>query len=281
MNIKQSALLILALLVGGSSIFAQTEITEKKAKKIVIVKKTMDENGNETVEKKVLEGDDAKDFELEEIDLGEGGKKIIKIEKDNETKGEKKVEKKVRIMKFDSDKDELSPEIIAQLKKEGIDIEALLKSVEEGEGDKKMKWVTEDEEVIEIDGEDKMVFIDTGDKEIDIEKEIIIVDKDGKEQKTEMRVIRKDMSSANGNTLQIKSLNINLDDNTLTVNAKTTAEATSVRVIDTDGKMIYKEDLKKFDGSLDRIFNLEKAAAGPIFLVIKQGDKVFSERIIR
>jgi len=279
MNIKQSALLILALLLGGSNIFAQTDTTEKKAKKIVIVKKTMDENGNETVEKTVLEGDDAADFELEEIDLGEGHKKIIKIEKEEDVDDEKQIKKQVRIMKFDSDEDELSPEMIAKLKKEGIDIEVLLQEAKGGE--KKMKWVTEDAEVIEIDGEDKMVFIDSGDSEMDIEKEIIIVDKSGKEKKTEMRVIRKDMGSANGNTLQIKSLNINIDGNTLTVNAKTTAKTTSVRVIDTDGKTIYKEDLKKFDGNLDRIFNLEKAAAGPIFLIIKQGNKVFSERIIR
>jgi len=279
MNIKQSTLLILALVLGGSSIFAQTETVEKKAKKIVIVKKTMNEDGKETVEKTVLEGEDAADFELEEFDLGEGKKKIIRIEKEEDIDDEKQVEKQVRIMKFDSDEDELTPEIVEKLKKEGIDIETLLKEVENDK--KKMKWVTEDEEIIEINAEDKMVFIDKGDKEIDIEKEIIVIDTDGKEQKTQMRVIRKDMGSADGNTLKIKSLNINMDGNTLTVNAKTSAAATSLRVIDTDGKVIYKEDLKKFDGSLDRIFNLDKAAIGPVFLVIKQGDKVFSERIVR
>jgi hypothetical protein len=275
MNIKQSALLILALLLGGSSIFAQTEITEKKAKKVIIVKKTMDKNGNETLEKTVLEGDDAADFNLEIIDLSEGKKKIIRIEKDEDVEGEKQI----HIMEFDNNEDELTPEMIAQLKKEGIDIETLLQSVENG--DKKMKWVTEDEKVIKIDGDHEMVFIDSGDMKMEIEKEIIIINKDRKEQKTEMRIIRKDMGSASGNTLQIKSLNINIDNNTLTVNAKTTAEPTSIRIIDTDGKVIYKEDLKKFDGSLDRIFNLEEAATGPVFLVIKQGDKVFSERIVR
>ena len=279
MNIKQSTLLILALLLGGSSIFAQTETKEKAAKKVVIVKKTIDDNGNETVEKTVLEGEDAADFDLESIDLDEGKKKIIRIEKDEEVEGEEQVKKQVRIMRFDSDEDELTPEMIAKLKKEGIDIEKIMAEAK-GE-EKKMKWVTEDEEVIEIDGEDKMVFIDTGDDEMEIEKEIIIVDKDGKEKKTEMRVVRKKMGSASDNTLNIKSLNINVDGNTLTVNAKTTAAATSIRLMDTDGKMIYKEDLKKFDGSLDRVFNLEKAAVGPVFLVIKQGAKVFSERIVR
>lgn len=279
MNIKQFTLLILALLLGGSNIFAQTETKEKTAKKVVIVKKTMDDNGNETVEKTVLEGEDAADFDLESIDLGEGKKKIIRIEKDEEVEDEKQVKKQVRIMRFDSDEDELTPEMIAKLKKEGIDIEKIMA---EAKGDeKKMKWVTEDEEVIEINGEDKMVFIDAGDDEMEIEKEIIIVDKDGKEKKTEMHVVRKKMGSASGNTLDIKSLNINVDGNTLTVNAKTTAATTSVRLMDTEGKMIYKEDLKKFDGSLDRVFNLEKAAVGPVFLVIKQGDKVFSERIVR
>jgi len=276
MNIKQSIFLLLVLILGGNNIFAQTETTEKKAKKVVIVKKTLDENGNETVEKTVLEGDEAADFDLEEIDLGEGKKKIIKIEEDIE--GEKQVKKQVRVMKFDSDKDELSPEMIAKLKKEGIDIETLLKDAEDGET--KMKWVTEEEEVIEIDGKgDKVVFIDSSEEEI--EKEIIIINKDGKEQKTEMRVIRKDMGSPSGNTLDIKSLNINMDGNTLTVNAETQAATTSIRLIDTDGKIVYKEELKKFDGKLDRIFNLEKAAIGPVFLVIKQGDKVFSERIVR
>ena len=276
MNIKQSALLILALLLGGTSIFAQAE---KKTKKVVIVKKTMDENGKETIEKTVLEGEDAADFDFEEIDLGEGKKKIVKIEKEEDIAGEKSVKKQIRIMKFDSAEDKLTPEMIAEMKKEGIDIEKILQEIEGGE--KEMKWITEDEDLIEIDGEDKMVFIDSSDGEMEIEKEIIIIDADGKEKKTEMRVVRKKMSGASGNTLEIKSLNINLDGNTLTVNAKTTAGATFVRLIDTDGKMIYKEELKKFDGSLDRIFFLEKAAAGPVFLIIKQGDKIFSERIVR
>jgi hypothetical protein len=279
MNIKQSTLLIFALLLGGSNIFAQTETKEKTAKKVVIVKKTMDDNGNETVEKTILEGEEAANFDLESIDLGEGKKKIIRIEKDEEVEGEEQVKKQVRIMRFDSDEDELTPEMIAKLKKEGIDIEKIMAEAK-GE-EKKMKWVTEDEEVIEIDGEDKMVFINSGDDEVEIEKEIIIVDKDGKEKKTEMHLVRKKMGSASGNTLDIKSLNINVDGNTLTVNAKTTAATTSVRLMDTEGKMIHKEDLKKFDGSLDRVFNLEKAAVGPVFLVIKQGDKVFSERIVR
>ncbi len=274
MNIKQSVLFILALLLGGSSIFSQTE---EKAKKVVIVKKTVDENGKETVEKTILEGEDAADFDLEE--LGEGKKKIIRIESDGNIDDEKTVKKQVRIMKFDSDENELTPEMIATLKKEGIDIEKILQDVEGGE--KKMKWVTEDEDIIEINGDDKMVFIDSGDREMEIEKEIIVINKDGKEKKTEMRVIRKEMGLHSGNTLDIQSLNINVDGNTLTVNAKTTANTTSVKLIDTEGKMVYKEELKKFDGSLDRIFNLEKAAIGPVFLVIKQGDKIFSERIVR
>lgn len=257
MKIKNILLLVCAIFLCADSTFAQNEVSEKEAKKVVIIKKTIDADGNKTVEETVLEGAEAADFELEEA-----GKRIIKIEEEEEISGQK-TEKQVRIMKFDSDEGELTPEMIEKLKKEGIDIEEIMKTAE----DKK--------------GEDKIIFIDKGAQEMDIEKEIIIVDENGKKEKTKMRMKREMMDSVDGNTLAIKSININLDGNMLTINVSLPKAVTVVQLIDTDGKVIYKETVKKVAAQLDRVIDLEKAAQGPLFMIIKQGDKVFSERLVR
>ena len=266
MKIKILFALAFSMFLGQG--IAQTEKTEKK---VVIVKKTIDDNGNETVEKTILTGEDAANFDAQnEMDAE------MKTAEKEEKKTVKKSEKQIRIMKFENDGDgEITPEMRKKLAEEGIDIDKILN--EEG----KNVWITEDDEEIEIDGEHKMIFIDKGEKETEIEKEIIIVDDKGKESKTRMKMQRKAFGADAGNTLEIKSLNINLDNNNLTINLETEAKPISVLLTDTDGEKIYREEVKKFDGKFDGKIDLTKAAAGPVFLIVKQGEKVFSERIVR
>lgn len=280
MQSKSSILFLVAFLIGCGTLTAQTEPEKKTMKKTVIIKKTVDENGNVTTEKTVTEDSDIDEDTEIQISEGEGKATIIRIEKETDTDEkkdgkEKEIRKEIRVMSFSSDEDELSPEMIKQLKEEGIDLEIMMK---EGKGEKEMIWITEDDQEIELDGE-KMIFISEGDEKSETEHEVIILNDDGKEVKTKARMMR--TAPTTGNTLKVKNLNINIDNQTLTLDIGTEAVPMTLRLLDTDGKSVYEEKITKFDGKLNRKINLQKAAAGPLFLVLKGGDKIFSERIVR
>ena len=96
---KQTSIFILSLLLALMFVqnqgIAQEEVIET-TKKVVIVKKTVDENGNETIEKKVLEGKDAEDYlENKDIELEE------LIEKEMEL-NENLVEKEMELIELDN-----------------------------------------------------------------------------------------------------------------------------------------------------------------------------------
>ena len=72
LNLKPAILAILLGMCVGTLLHAQQESPEgEPTKKIIIIKKTIDEDGNELVEKIVKEGKDAEDFHFESID-GDG-----------------------------------------------------------------------------------------------------------------------------------------------------------------------------------------------------------------
>lgn len=266
---------------------AQSEKVKKKEKKVVIVKKQIDEDGNETIEKRVLKGGEAAEFDLDDLENVDISidEKVIKIDDEEiEIDSEGATEKRVRIMAFDSDSDEISPEVLEKLKKEGIDVESLMSEGEEGA---KRVWIQKDGEEIEIDDE-KIVMIHTGEGETEIEKEVIIIDGDDKETKTDVRIIKKKMGGdkMSKNSLEIDNLNLNMESDgktdVLTITASTkTKGATTVRVIDSAGKSVFEEEIKKYKGKFTRKVNLEKAAPGALFLTITQGDKVFTELLPR
>ena len=66
---------MMALLVASGTLFAQESETPTTQKKVVIVKKTIDEDGNETIEEKIYEGEEAeaylKEQEMEEMIEGD------------------------------------------------------------------------------------------------------------------------------------------------------------------------------------------------------------------
>ena len=61
---------MMTLLVSTSTLFAQQNEAPTVQKKVVIVKKIVDENGNETVEEKIYEGAEAEAY-LKEQEMGE------------------------------------------------------------------------------------------------------------------------------------------------------------------------------------------------------------------
>lgn len=148
---------------GINTIEAQT----KETKKIVIKKKTIDADGNETIEIKELEGEDAELFILEEE--GADGEEIeIEIEMEGGDSKQKN-EKAFKIMTLDSDgkqkviewdgEGEMPEEVKSLIKEHEIDLDGIQnQSSPSGHKKVKAKFIGEDgtEEILEWNGEGEM-----------------------------------------------------------------------------------------------------------------------------
>ncbi len=55
---------------------------------------------------------------------------------------------------------------------------------------------------------------------------------------------------------------------------------TLIRVVDMNGREIYREKLDRFDGTYENRIDVTQAATGMIFLTISQGKEVYIEKII-
>ncbi len=123
------SILTCILLFAGTSVFAQQESDVKKEKKVVIVTKTVDENGNEITKKIIKKGDDADVFIMKN-DEGHGMHKRVEVNVDD-SDGENQV--KIRIKNGEGDEDveviewsgdgEIPAEMLKRLEEKGINLE--------------------------------------------------------------------------------------------------------------------------------------------------------------
>ena len=155
-KINLTLTLIGAFLLLANFSFAQQNTEEvKKHKKIVIIKKSVDENGNEIVEKIVKEGDAANEFEMQiDVDTEDG----IVIEKDIEviTLGDD------QDVHFIQDMDDLPEELKEKLRL--IDV-----NVDENDGERQIRIR------IQEDGEEEPQIFewqDNGDMPDDIKEKL-------------------------------------------------------------------------------------------------------------
>jgi murein DD-endopeptidase MepM/ murein hydrolase activator NlpD len=120
-------ILTMILLFAATSVFAQQE-GAKKEKKVVIITKTIDEDGNEVTKEIIKKGEDANIFIIEHE--GEEGvhelHKNVQVDVDNEN-GEKRV--KIRIVKGEGDDD---VEVIEWSGEEGMPADMLKELQEKG-----------------------------------------------------------------------------------------------------------------------------------------------------
>lgn len=74
----------------------------------------------------------------------------------------------------------------------------------------------------------------------------------------------------------------NPSDGVVTVKFKLSAQgAVTVTILDINGKELYRDEVKDFNGSYSHDFDLSRQAQGTYLLSIQQGDKVMSEKILR
>jgi len=160
-NIQSALLILCVLLCFNSTAFAQAQ----SQKEIVIVKKTIDENGNEVEEKIVLTGEDAekylkensvkvkekviekdgvKEMTVEVTAEGEGYEEMILTIDDQ---GTHEVKENSKVIFIDGDGEERPDEVREMLLEKGIDIDRL---IEEGESQIEIKE-SQKYKVVEID----------------------------------------------------------------------------------------------------------------------------------
>ncbi len=175
--------LLLSLFFSISAIAQDTE--KNVVKKATIIKKTIDEQGNETVEKIILKGDEV-DTRLKEIDLNNDQVEKVEVIKDSEN-ANIWITKKGERIKLENQDSNIEDIRIYQFDGDGI-------STNEGNIDvnvnhqngEKIITITQDgvEKVIKIDnsaehfeeindGEHRIIVLDSGNEEIEVEVEDI------------------------------------------------------------------------------------------------------------
>jgi len=65
------------------------------------------------------------------------------------------------------------------------------------------------------------------------------------------------------------------------IQSKLDAVPTTIWLVDVNGREFYKEELKDFDGILNKRIDISKATKGTLILQIQQGEKVLTHKIIR
>jgi hypothetical protein len=58
------------------------------------------------------------------------------------------------------------------------------------------------------------------------------------------------------------------------------AQPTEVLITDLGGKEVFRANIERFNGYYDREIDLSRAAKGTLLLVVRQQDKVFTEKIV-
>ncbi|MCB0569892.1 MAG: TonB family protein [Phaeodactylibacter sp.] len=84
------------------------------------------------------------------------------------------------------------------------------------------------------------------------------------------------------NTLELKQLSVSPNPAAGTLNLRFEAEAlpTTIRIMDGSGREVLYENLEGFDGRYDKAFDLSRQPRGAYVLLISQGNKAYTEKVI-
>ncbi|MCS7035508.1 MAG: PDZ domain-containing protein [Saprospiraceae bacterium] len=66
----------------------------------------------------------------------------------------------------------------------------------------------------------------------------------------------------------------------VTVEFRTAPKPTTVLLLDLSGRQLFREELNAFSGQYHQQFDLKEFAKGTLLLVVQQGDRLFTERIV-
>ncbi len=132
-------------------------------------------------------------------------------------------------------------------------------------------------EEIEIQGE-KPYKIIVKKRKKDIEAEPVketVVEEEGADSRTEN-------SKPSNNILDLEEIDIfpNPTDSKFTLQFSAAPVSTDILITDISGRQIYQEEVVDFDGSYSKVIDISRAAKGTLLLSIRQGNRIFTEKII-
>ncbi len=160
--LKTITLLLLGIALFSQNAFAQQE--KKSKKKIEVVTKTVDENGEEKVTRIIREGEEVNEEEIDKLmkeHLGESKTMDVTVEMDEGGK------EKIIIKETGKDGKVIKRKIVTQ----GQDVEV------EGDGSDEMIFITEDGEVTELKDKEVKIIRKKSGENIQIEVEDLVEDK--------------------------------------------------------------------------------------------------------
>ncbi len=67
----------------------------------------------------------------------------------------------------------------------------------------------------------------------------------------------------------------------ITIQSKLEAVPTTIWLVDVNGREFYKEELKDFDGILNKEIDITKAPQGTLVLQVQQGESVLTHKFIK
>ncbi len=84
------------------------------------------------------------------------------------------------------------------------------------------------------------------------------------------------------NRLELRAFNLapNPSNGQLNLRFEAAAAPTTIRITDLSGRELFSQQLNDFDGHYQSTIDLSSAARGTVLLLVQQGDKVYSEKVV-
>lgn len=258
MKLKWILLLPFAALLPGL-LLAQDK-PKKSKQKIVIIKKSVDENGNKVVEKIVREGEGDEKMEWEDgnghviIKLGDGDVEWKSLEGDD--------------IDIDIDLEGMNMALEQHLEGMEEQLRNIDVELEELDGMKNLKVIIEpDGEVIEWKG--------MGDLPKALQERL-------ESKGLHFESLDGDNFEADRPALELEAFEAfpNPADNQLTVRFTGAPAPVTILLFDAAGQQVYKEYIKDFGGQYDQQIGLQGLPEGLFLLTIEQEGRVFNEKLM-
>ena len=273
-NLRPSILIIIAFFLATGNIIAQ----KKETKKIIIIEKTIDENGKEVTKKIVKEGDAADNFEWH----GEDGEKIVIIDKGDGKKVKVFIDDEGSVINLNEMHGKMKQNVNVNVVEENGVKKISIQITGEDGGVETINWQGDGEfpEKLKKELEGKGVYpkiLEGGDEDV----HVFIHDGEG-EMEREM-VIELEEEIKRSSDLRLDNISINIasdaSDKTIHLKFKGKSVPTSVSLTDNTGKQVYHNFVEDFSGTFDEEISLKGAAKSMLELNITQGKKTLTKEL--
>ncbi|MBR9920804.1 MAG: T9SS type A sorting domain-containing protein [Bacteroidetes bacterium] len=249
---KKLIISLLASLILVPAVQAQEPASAEK--EIVIIKKHIDENGVEVVEKKVIKGEDAENFEWKEEMPANHPDDV----------------KHIKIVEIQSGEEDEQNLIFIRKVGEEINVDV------KGAGEHEFLWIGDEHGEQEYEVEVEI------DAEGEVHREIIIRKQKGEAFSRDNKPEVEWSDEQYNQPLSLTGFTVFPNPSSGAIQLQFEGEAVPTKILITDviGRSVYEENLSSFSGQYNRQLEIE-GERGTYFVSVIQGSKVLTEKVIR